>query len=377
MRNLDRKAVQTPSIVPKIIKILKANATFLAMLFYGVLNTSAGIFVKNLQFVKGFQIGALRMMFQLLLILPILQTVHLLDKSKQKKRRKKLAQKGFTKPLIDEIKTRTPETIAYYKTLRNKFSFLPEQNEGLIVTILFAARAMTGTAGMACLYAALQIMPISDVQVFNFSCIYVTSFLSWIFLGETLDLLGAAAMMISFAGCLLVSQPETLLKLATGKTEDLPKDAALGVTFCFSILFLYGVSLFFSKLTGKKAQRHVIVDTCYYAVFGCLMTWPASYIENDFQLNLPSLHDLGLLFCMTLVLISAQMAYVYALYHDSAYRISLFASTQLLVAVFYDFTLYDVLPNLYSSLGIVLIFAGVLLEFYRGYMKSKNSREKL
>lgn len=75
------------------------------------------------------------------------------------------------------------------------------------VAMLLVARSVLGTAGIFANFKAISVIPIGEAMTLNKTAPFFTVLFSWLFLKEKVSRLQAVALVVAFAGAVLVMKP--------------------------------------------------------------------------------------------------------------------------------------------------------------------------
>ena len=90
-----------------------------------------------------------------------------------------------------------------------------------------AIRGIFGIAASVFHYYAIELLPLGDVSSLMFCQGFFTTILSWVFLGEALNLYDGALLFVTILGCACIAQPKLLIDYALGNIEDVSRVADL------------------------------------------------------------------------------------------------------------------------------------------------------
>ena len=109
-------------------------------------------------------------------------------------------------------------------------------------------------------------LPLGDVSSLMFCQGLVTTLLSWLFLGEALDLIDAGLLVTSVLGCACIAQPKLLIDYALGRLTDSFQVEQLltGIKLAGIALFIQGVAS--TSIRGIKRDVHHTTITFYSAL---------------------------------------------------------------------------------------------------------------
>lgn len=223
--------------------------------------------------------------------------------------------------------------------------FVPRRGLGLFQTRHFAlqlGRGLLLTAGTVFIVMAVRVMPLAEAQAISFIHPMLLTLMAVVFLGERVHRTGWIAILLGFAGVLIIVRPG-------------------GGLFTWAALLPLGLALCYSSyqlLTRRIAAVENPISSLVYAltVGAVLMSavLPFSWVA-------PSLQGV-LLFCATGLLSgAAHFCMISALRHAPASALAPFAYVQLLWVTLLGMWLFDALPDGITFVGIAVVVTGGLL----------------
>ena len=330
----------------------------LLTLLFAFLKPLDGVIKKKLSSeVSTMTLCAYRNTFQLLFIWPFI--AYKTHKKEQKKRR-------------DTQRTQT-----------TAINFLPIPNDHYSFKMAIG-KAITGNLGVLACFSAFDYLPIGDVQVFNFSSGMVTTLLAWVFLGETISLVNGISLCVTMVGCVIVSQPTTILSAVgildqEAKTIDSENDEehnvniATGMLLCLTFFFLYGATNFFSR--GIKQNLHWSIMLLYNSIFGVLMFWSIVIFQEKSFLPKPppSFEDFLYMNGIGFLGMFTQGLMILCLIYESPVVVTVIGSTTIVFSYLMDLILFDENIERSSVIGSGMVIFAVVLE---GYFQYRGNRRK-
>ena len=230
-----------------------------------------------------------------------------------------------------------------------------------------AIRGIFGIAASVFHYYAIEVLPLGDVSSLMFCQGFFTSILSWVFLGEALNLYDGALLFVTILGCACIAQPKLLIDYALGNIEDVSRVADLltGLKLASIALVIQGIAS--TSIRGIKKDVHHSIVTFYYTLFGALVLWPLLFSLE--KVTFPSFKDLGFLFFISISGFTCQSLMTKALQHCSAFEASIYLSSELVFGYVMDAVFYDRIPTWWSVGGACLILGSALLVAWKNHNK--------
>ena len=208
-------------------------------------------------------------------------------------------------------------------------------------------RSGFGLAAMAASFAAFRYLPAADVIAINFAApIFVTA-LSVPLLGEAVGWRRWLAVLVGFAGILVMLQPAAMLA-GTGPGAD----AALGGALALGSALSYAIVVIAIRRLSRDESGETIVF--FYMAFVALATLPAL----PFVWTSPAgFLDLALLVALGLIGGIAQVMMTRALLHAPPAAIMPFEYFSLLATGFLAWLIWSELPSRGAVIGGAIVIA--------------------
>ena len=209
-------------------------------------------------------------------------------------------------------------------------------------------RSLAGTTGMLCTFYALTHMPLADATaLLNTTPLWIAA-LAWIALRETISARVLAALVVAFAGVVLVERPG----LRGGGLAGL---VALGAG-CAGALAMINLR----RLSGETPEAVVVhFSATATAVLGALsLRW---FVTHDAPLSM-SWRDAAGVLAMGAAATAGQLAITRAYALDPAARVGAAGWIQVVIALAIDAAVFGRRPEGVVLTGIALLLAsGALL----------------
>ena len=235
-------------------------------------------------------------------------------------------------------------------------AFLPWLGvRGLIRTtypIYQAARAVLLVLATASMFTAVKLLPLAETYAISFISPLIVAALSAPLLGERVGGRRWGAIVVGFAGVLIVIRPG---------------DAALGWVAIFPLLMATFYAIY-QIMTRALSTSDGAVPTLFYTVLvGSLATSVAlpAFWEP------PSIKTLGLMVAMGALGLCGQLMLICALLLAPASLVSPFVYTQIVWACGVGYLVFGDIPDVTTLVGAVVVIAsGVLLLSWRNAVNS-------
>ena len=202
-------------------------------------------------------------------------------------------------------------------------------------------------------FAALAMIPFEKVSALHFVVPFFVTILAVIFLKEKIKFYRIAALIIGFLGMLVILRPGII-------------DISIGIQMTLLSSFIWAVVIIITKKLTKDDSAITILT--YQYTFMTVL----SFLIVIFFWQTPS-------FISFIYILSA--AFSGSIFHiiiNHTYKLVDVSMTQpfsflgLLLASFYGYFIFDEKPDLYTWLGAIIIFIGVLVITIRELKLNKN-----
>lgn len=232
---------------------------------------------------------------------------------------------------------------------------------------LHVARGVLMAVVTVLFFAALVVMPIADAIAIFFVGPFIFTLLSAMFLGESIGWRRITAILIGFAGALLIIRPSYDI---FGTTALLPVAAAFGFA-------LYMV------LTRKLARGASLADAVamqfYAGLYGAIALTVALAFgpvtgAGFLAISMPSGVEWGLLGLLGVIATGAHILVVLAARRIGAAQIAPFQYLEIVGAATLGFIFFDDFPDPLTWIGIAIIVASGLYVYYRERKRAGERR---
>lgn len=208
------------------------------------------------------------------------------------------------------------------------------------------ARSVLGIGGVICYFYAIDHLLLADAAMLAKLSPFFVAIFAAVFLGEHLDRRLAAALVLGFAGGLMVIKPELDLHVVP---------ALVGAA---SAVFAGGAYVLLRFLRDREAPETIVFVFSLVTVVGLVPV-----VLPTFEPPEPTqwLWLLGLGVSAAV----GQLALTAAYRHAPAGRVSLISYTTIVFAALFGWLFWAEVPDLLSLAGGVLILAGAVVAFAR------------
>ncbi len=207
-------------------------------------------------------------------------------------------------------------------------------------------RAMLGLPAMLLYFSALVLLPIEKLTAISFVVPLIVTILAVFFLREKIYIYRTLALILGFSGMLVIIRPGFV-------------DISIGVYMVLFSALLWSINIIITKKISKDDSAITIL--AYQSIFMSLL----SFFVVLFFWEMPSLKT------FIYLILSAICGTVLHLTLNHAFKLVDVSMTQpysflnLVFASIIGFFVFDEIPDLYTWIGALIIFTGVLIISYR------------
>jgi drug/metabolite transporter (DMT)-like permease len=207
-------------------------------------------------------------------------------------------------------------------------------------------RAILGLPAMLLYFSALVLLPIEKLTAISFVVPLIVTILAVFFLGEKIYIYRTLALILGFSGMLVIIRPGFV-------------DISIGVYMVLFSALLWSINIIITKKISKYDSAITIL--AYQSIFMSLL----SFFIVLFFWEMPSLKT------FTYLILAAICGTVLHLTLNHAFKLVDVSMTQpysflnLVFASIIGYFVFDEIPDLYTWIGALIIFTGVLIISYR------------
>lgn len=218
---------------------------------------------------------------------------------------------------------------------------------------LHAARAVLNVMAMFAFFTALSLTEVAKVTALGFTAPIYTALLSVIVLGERFRLRRWSAILIGFAGMLIILRPGIV-------------EIDLGSALVLGSAVLWGIVMLLIKYLGRTESSLTI--TAYMNVGLSILSFvPALFVWSN-----PPLMVWALLVIIGVIGTAGQLALAEALKRADATFVLPFDFLRLIWAAGFGYLLFAEIPDTYTWIGGAVIFASTFYLAYRERQKTSR-----
>ena len=207
-------------------------------------------------------------------------------------------------------------------------------------------RAILGLPAMLIYFSALVLLPIEKLTAISFVVPLIVTILAVFFLGEKIYIYRTLALILGFSGMLVIIRPGFV-------------DISIGVYMVLFSALLWSINIIITKKISKDDSAITIL--AYQSIFMSLL----SFFIVLFFWEMPSLKT------FIYLILAAMCGTVLHLTLNHAFKLVDVSMTQpysflnLIFASIIGYFVFDEMPDLYTWIGALIIFTGVLIISYR------------
>ena len=217
-------------------------------------------------------------------------------------------------------------------------------------------RALYGITGMFLNFGAVTLLPLAEATAFGFTSAIWAVILSAILLKERIGIYRWGAVLLGFAGVLVITQPG-------GNAIPL-----FGAAVALAAPFM--IALISIQIRDLTRTEHPITIVFYFSAF----TTPLLALALPFVMTGHTLYQWGLLGGLAVVGLLGQFLLTAALKYGAVASVIVMDYSSLLWATLFGFWFFDRLPTLALWLGAPLIIGAGLIISWREHQLAKSAR---
>lgn len=218
-----------------------------------------------------------------------------------------------------------------------------------------ARRSMLGMVGMVCNFGSVLLLPLAEATTLGFTAPLFVVLIGSLFLREHVGPWRWTAVLLGFAGVVIVAQPGGQPISMSGAI------LGLGAGLCVAI-----VSFLIRDLSKSEDSVSIVF---YFSAFGALI---AAALLPFFPAAMPSPGMLVLLVAMGLAGTSGQLLMTASLRHGAVAAVIVLDYTQLIWATLYGWWLWKLLPPAATWLGAPLVVGAGVMVVWREHRLGKE-----
>ncbi len=220
---------------------------------------------------------------------------------------------------------------------------------GIVIT-----RSVIATASVICLFAAFSLLPLADATAFIFTSALFVPVFGYFFLGERVGVYRWSAILVGFAGVLVIAQPSGNWNLA-------------GILFALAGAVLNATLSTMLRLLGRTERQDTL--TFYLLFVGLLLVTPVM----PFIAVTPTKAEIPLLIGLGLSGFSMQLLLSTAFKYAPAALAALFSYTQIVWATLFGWAIFSEWPAPHILIGTaIIVTASVFVVLRENYLARKG-----
>ncbi len=208
--------------------------------------------------------------------------------------------------------------------------------------LLHLIRSLLNYPAMLLTFSALMLVPYEKISALNFLVPFFVTILAVLFLKENIRIYRISALFIGFIGMLIILRPGIM-------------DITLGIQMVLIATFFWSVIIILTKrLTNKDSSITILV---YMYTFMTLFTLITAIIFWQ----TPSTNSIIFLSLAAFVGTISHISINHAFKLVDVSMTQPFSFISLIIASFYGYILFDESPDIYTWLGAIIIFIGIMI----------------
>eukprot|EP00418_Pyrodinium_bahamense_P089345 CAMPEP_0179025796 /NCGR_PEP_ID=MMETSP0796-20121207/8176_1 /TAXON_ID=73915 /ORGANISM="Pyrodinium bahamense, Strain pbaha01" /LENGTH=300 /DNA_ID=CAMNT_0020721841 /DNA_START=111 /DNA_END=1013 /DNA_ORIENTATION=+ len=230
------------------------------------------------------------------------------------------------------------------------------------VTYLLLVRGFMGFAFMAALFYAIQVLPLADAIVFEYTSPVITAVAAAALLGERTRKIDILGFTLCLLGVILVAKPSFAVRLLGGEQKPLPCDGVVG-GLCAAVFS----SVTYLLLRYAKGLFDPMVSTAYFAMVSIVASPVTARLCSE-TWHRPTGKEWVLLVLLAVFAVLAQNLLTIGLALQTAGKALAMNYTQVVFSYIYQIMLLHQPSDLWSIFGAIMIAAwgaiSLLKEWY-------------
>ena len=221
--------------------------------------------------------------------------------------------------------------------LKTKFRVYKTSN-----ILLHIIRSLLNYPAMLLTFSALMLVPYEKISALNFLVPFFVTILAVLFLKENIRIYRISALFIGFIGMLIILRPGII-------------DISLGIQMVLVATFFWSVIIILTKqLTNKDSSITILVYM--YTFMTCLTLITAIIFWQT-----PTANSIIYLSLAAFVGTISHFSINHAFKLVDVSMTQPFSFIGLIIASLYGYFLFDESPDIYTWLGAIVIFVGIII----------------
>ena len=221
--------------------------------------------------------------------------------------------------------------------LKTKFKVFKTSN-----IFLHLIRSLLNYPAMLLTFSALMLVPYEKISALNFLVPFFVTILAVLFLKENIRIYRISALVIGFIGMLIILRPGII-------------EISLGIQMVLVATFFWSVIIILTKQLTNKDSPITILTYMYTLMTLLTLTTAIIFWETPTTISIIYLSLAA--FVGTISHISINQAFKLV----DVSMTQPFSFISLIVASMYGYFLFDESPDIYTWLGAIIIFIGIII----------------
>ncbi len=214
--------------------------------------------------------------------------------------------------------------------------------------MLLTYRGIAGFLALLCFFYAITELPLGDATVIQYTNPVFTAILAAVFLGEKLKPVVMLSTAGSLIGVALIGQPAFLF----GRVSRLDP-AAVGIGLLGAVL----AAIAYVLVRQLRDTEHYLVIIFYFSLAGTIGAFPLSLPEFVW----PLWWEWGVLIAIGIITQIAQIYMTRGLHLEEAGRATAVGYLQLVFAFLWGMLFFNEFPDVWSTVGVLLVVASTFV----------------
>ncbi|ODQ45824.1 hypothetical protein PICMEDRAFT_17091 [Pichia membranifaciens NRRL Y-2026] len=237
---------------------------------------------------------------------------------------------------------------------------------------LLFLRALGGFVGVGGQYWSLLYLNVSDTIAITFLAPTITSFMAYVFLGESFTRIEAIGGFVAFGGVILIAKPHFLLSIFSSVKHDpsVLEEASGSVNLrlvgsCFAFVSTFGTGVAMCAIRKIGFNAHPLFMVSIYALFTTVASFIGIIVLPGLSFQIPhTIKQWSLLTAIGVTGFFMQFLLTAGMQREKAARAIAMTYTQLIYASIFDFVVNGTIPQGWSLVGEIVIVIAVFSIIY-------------
>jgi drug/metabolite transporter (DMT)-like permease len=213
---------------------------------------------------------------------------------------------------------------------------------------------------------SVHYLPLAEATIFRFLVPIVTAWACSIFLGQVFSKKDLGAGLVALIGVIIIAHPTVIFgdkvdRTNTGNKIDKVTATQRLIAITISVLGVFGASGAYTMIRVIGDRAHALMSVNYFAIVSTVGSTAIVLITPDIGFTMPhGAQELALLALLGMFGFILQFLLTAGLQLDKSSKATSMLYTQILFALLFDWSIWRVLPGLWSIVGGVIVIASTL-----------------